>query len=138
VTCAIDASALVAYLKHETGWNVVAALLADADNDCYAHAVNVGEVYLHFLRTADRTHAEEAVEDLERAGVKVRVDLDPAFWKDVFELISVARQPGRHLPLADAFGIGLARRLGCELVTADHGDMDPLLPLGFCSVRFIR
>jgi predicted nucleic acid-binding protein len=54
------------------------------------------------------------------------------------DMIVHLRAARSSLSLADAFGIALAGRFGCEFVSGDHADMDQLLPLGLCKVRFIR
>jgi predicted nucleic acid-binding protein len=43
-----------------------------------------------------------------------------------------------RISLADCFGIALARRVGGELVTSDHHEIDPILPLRLCPLQFIR
>ena len=136
---ALDASAMLAYLRQEAGEDIVAELLADPNNECFAHAVKLCEVYRGFLASANRTAAEAAIQGLYTDGVLPREDMDQPFWQDIGDMIALARAtPGMALGLADAFGLALARRLGCEFVTSDHRDMDPLLPLGLCPVRFIR
>lgn len=136
---ALDASAMLAFLKQEPGWQVVEALLLDPNSACHAHAINLCEVYYYFVRTADRSTAVAAIKDLCTAGVQPREDLDEPFWQDVGDMIAAARKvPGLALSLADACGLALARRLGCEFVADDHQHLDPLLPLNLAQVRFIR
>ena len=56
----------------------------------------------------------------------IREDMDIAFW----------RQAGRYkaiihrVSLADCFAITLANRIGGELVTSDHREMDPIAASG--------
>jgi PIN domain nuclease of toxin-antitoxin system len=133
----LDASALLAYLRRETGWELVAQLLADSAIECYAHAINLCEVYYGFCRREGRPAALTAIRDLYTAGVLAREDLDEAFWRDIGDMIATGRGGGRTIPLGDACGMALARRLACDFVAADH-NLDPLLPLGFCRVVFIR
>jgi predicted nucleic acid-binding protein len=130
---------MIAYLRHEPGWNVVADLLRDTANACVAHAVNLSEVFRYFRASSDQATARAAISTLFTDGVLAREDMEQPFWEDIAEMIVLARAtPGLTLPIADAFGIAMARRLGCELVSSDHKDLDPLLPLGLCAVRFIR
>src|SRR5437899_1611100 len=122
---------MIAYLRQEPGWQVVDQILQNPADVSYAHAVNLCEVYYYFVRVANRTIAQAAIADLFAAGVVAREDLDQAFWEDVGDLIATVRNtPGLALSLADACGIALARRLGCEFVADDHAHLDPLLPLG--------
>src|SRR6059058_3884891 len=128
---ALDASAMLAYIKRETGWEQVAALLASASDTCYAHAVNLCEVYYQTFLKAGRTTARGAIAGLLAHGVLAREDMDQPFWEDVGNIIAQVRAaPGLSMSLADAIGIALARRLGCEFVTADRKELTPLVPLG--------
>ncbi len=135
----LDAGPLIAFLRQEPGWEVVAALLADPAVACYAHAVNVCETYYLVARQSDRASALAAVGAIAAAGVVVREDLGPALWQDVGDLIALVRNtPGLALSLADAFGLALARRLECPFVSTDRGELEPLAALGLATVEFIR
>jgi predicted nucleic acid-binding protein len=128
-----DASAMVAYLAGEPGAPVVHTILNDSSALCYAHAVNLCEVFYDLLRTADERRACQAIDDLLAAGVIERRDLSRAFWESVGELKSRGR-----ISLADCFSIALAQNLGGEVVTSDHHEFDPLVHLKIVPVRFIR
>ena len=129
----MDSGALIAYLQGEPGGNEVALLLADTQNALSVHAVNLTEVYYHFLRAFDEPTADNAINDLISDGMIVREDLDMSFWKSVGKLKARGR-----LSLADCFCIALAQRLSCEVVTTDHHEFDPLVSLNLCTFRFIR
>lgn len=75
----LDACAMLAYLNGETGAESVEALLADPDEPCFAHSVNLCEVYYDFLRRADQRTAREAISDLLADGVVERRDLARRF-----------------------------------------------------------
>ena len=131
---ALDGSALLAFLYDEPGAAMVEGLLLDAGNTCFAHAVNLCEVFYDYYRAGGEVQAQNALARLLAASVLPRADLDPAFWQQV----------GRHkamyrpIAIADCFCIALAQRLGGEVVTSDHREFDPLVPLGLCPIRFIR
>lgn len=83
---AIDGCAILAFLRGEPGDSMVAGLLADDDNLCQAHAVNLCEVYYDTLRVATaydpatgEAQAREDVAKVLAAGVRVREDLDRDF-----------------------------------------------------------
>ncbi len=130
----LDASALIAFLRDEQGAEVVEALLLDPENDCFAHALNLCEVFYGFHRDAGEVAAQTAIGSLRAAGVIPRADLDDAFWQEAGRLKSTFRR----VSLADCLCIALARRQGAELVTSDHHEFDALAPLGLCTIRFIR
>ena len=126
---------MIAYLRDETGADIVQDLLVDNTELCMAHAINLCEVYYKLVRYTDEDEVRSAIQDLlEAKGLVVRDDLDDAFWFDV----------GRHkaaignVPLADCFVVALANRTYAEVVTADHPDFDPIEEQGICRVRFIR
>ncbi len=129
----LDACAMLAYLQQEAGEDVLADMLKDATVTCFAHAVNMVEVYYHYLRVYDEAAANKAVATLESDGVIVREDLDEDFWKAVAGL----KRRGR-ISLADCFCIALAQRLGGEVVTTDHHEFDALVPLNLVPINFIR
>jgi predicted nucleic acid-binding protein len=124
---------MIAYVNGEPGADVVRQLLRDTSNTCYAHAVNLCEVYYGFARPLGEPAAQQLIQDLYAVRVIPREDLDQPFWRDAGHLKVVAR-----VSLADCFGMALARREGCELVTSDHHELDPLVPLGLCQILFIR
>jgi predicted nucleic acid-binding protein len=129
----LDACAMIAYLKGEQGGATVDRLLQDRRNTCYAHAINLCEVYYDFIRRADETTAEQVIADLAANGVAERGDLDPAIWRYAGKL-----KAGRRLSLADAIGLALAQRLGAEFVTSDHHEFDALASAGISPILFIR
>jgi PIN domain nuclease of toxin-antitoxin system len=129
----LDASAMLAYLRGENGASIVVTLLNNPEETCYAHAVNLCEVYYDFLRRTDEYIARQAIADLIADGVNERRDMNGRFWRKVGQ----HKARGR-ISLADCFCIALAQDLSAELVTTDHHEFDPLLPLGLCLISFIR
>lgn len=137
---AMDGCALLAFLRGEPGDLVVAGLLADEDNVCRVHAINMCEVYYDTLRMAaaldPATSEAQAKGDVAKtmtAGVELREDMDVDFWELVGRL---KVNPGK-ISLADCFVLALAIRTGATLVTADH-EFDRVVPLGLCPILFIR
>lgn len=74
---------MLAYLKGETGANVVDVLLRDPAERCYAHSVNLCEVYYDFLGRSDEQTAKQAISDLYADGVIERKDMSRRFWRTV-------------------------------------------------------
>jgi predicted nucleic acid-binding protein len=129
----MDACALIALLKAEPGADVVWAHLLDPNNACYAHALNLCEVYYYFRRNASEAAADGAIEDLRYLGVVERNDFDEAFWKDAGKL-----KAGGNISLADCIAVALTNRLAGTVLTSDHGEFDPVAAAGICNVTFIR
>jgi predicted nucleic acid-binding protein len=129
----LDASAMVAYLAGEKGDAVVASLLLDPGATCYAHSVNLCEVYYGTLRATDAKRARQTISTLYADGVIERRTLSRRFWQRIGGL-----KARGGISLADCFGIALAQELGGEIVTSDHHEFDPLVPLGIVTINFIR
>ena len=130
----LDASAMIAFLRKESGALIVAGYLLDANMQCLAHALNLCEVYYDFYRSDGPSMAASAIDDLFALGVIERDELDRPFWQEVGRLKAVHRK----VSLADCCGIALTNRTGGEFLTADHHELDPLAALKVCPITFIR
>ena len=132
----LDAGPMIAYMDGERGAPVVAQILTDNPNACYAHVFNLTEIYYIYFRRGGVTMAETAIQTLLAAGVIPRDDADEAFWKETGTF------KGSHaMSLPDAFCLALARRLGGTVITTvptDHGEFDPLVQHNYCPTLFIR
>ena len=130
----MDACAIVALLMGESGNNIVARLLANPNNLCLIHAVNLCEMYYDAVRRTDAATARQDIAALLSGGLVLRTDLDTAFWQSVGDL---KINPDK-LSLADCFALALAQRENGTLVTSDHHEFDPIVPLNLCPILFIR
>ncbi len=129
----LDASAMVAYIAGEPGDDVVTALLLDPAAICYAHSVNLCEVYYDTLRLTNERRARQVIATLFADGVIEQRTMSRRFWRRVGGLKARGR-----ISLADCFCIALAQEFSGEVVTSDHHEFDPLVPLGIVPIRFIR
>ena len=59
----LDASAMIAYLRDEPGAGIVAEALLDPESQCYAHALNLCEVFYDFHRASGQPEALRAISD---------------------------------------------------------------------------
>ena len=59
--------------------------------------------------------------------------MDREFWERVG-----AHKARGQIALGDCFCLALAETLGGQVVTSDHREFDPLVPLGICPITFIR
>jgi PIN domain nuclease of toxin-antitoxin system len=136
---ALDASAMLALVRSEPGAEVVDAALALPGNRCYAHYVNLCEVYYARARQDGEDVATEAIRYLIDDVMVVPFESpNPEFYWEVGRLRAFATSERLALSLADCFCLATARSLGCELLTSDHQEFDPLVPLGLCAITFIR
>jgi PIN domain nuclease of toxin-antitoxin system len=130
----LDASAMIAYLRDETGAEKVTQALAEPLNQCVAHAVNLCEVFYDFYRASGPDIAVEALSDLARVGVVENAQITRDFWQRVGALKAVHR----HVSLADCFLIALANQLQATVLTADHHEFDAMANQAVCAIDFIR
>lgn len=128
-----DASAMIAYVSAEPGGADVRVMLDTPKTVCYAHVLNLCEVYYHYVRTANQAAALLALQSLRTDGVIFRDDLDTMFWQSVGDLKA---QGGISLP--DCFCVVLSQRLSAEAVTADRAEFTRVQTQGLCPVYFIR
>ena len=89
----LDASAMIAYLRDEPGAGVVAAALLDLEPRCYAHALNLCEVFYDFHRATGQQVAFEAISDLLRVGVIEDANLAALVWQAAGTLKANLRKP---------------------------------------------
>jgi len=105
---------MIAYLRGEQGddffIHVVDKMLTDPAHTCYAHVLN-----------------------LKNDGLVIRRDASARLWQAAAQLKA---RGGVALP--DCFFVALAQQVGGTVVTSDHTEFDPLVPLGICPIHFIR
>ena len=129
----LDACAVIAYLRHEQGAELVRDLLGEEPPACMIHAVNFCEVYYDSIRCESEAAARTVVQELRSIGLAVREDMDEAFWQQI------GRYKAAHrMALADAFAVALADRVDADVVTSDRREFEPLAARNVCRVRFIR
>jgi len=129
----LDSCAMIAYLRKEIGADVVQKVIVDSANICYAHAINLCEVYYDFWRVGGKNAAEQAIEDLLVLGISERNDFDQSFWKEVGKI-----KVNNKASLADCIAIVLANQLGGTVLTSDHHEFDKIAQDRVCSIQFIR
>jgi predicted nucleic acid-binding protein len=134
VNLVYDSNVLIAYLEDEPGAEVVDALLADAANSGFVHAINLCEVFYHVRRKFGEEAAQEAYAGIRALGLELREDLDDELWQAAGRI----KADFHRISLADCLCIALADRVGAEVVTSDRHEMHPLAEAEVCRARFIR
>jgi predicted nucleic acid-binding protein len=129
----LDACAMIAYLKDEPGAEAVELRLRSPENRCYAHSIDLCEVFYDFLRASSEATAREAIEDLRRDGVIERKDMSRRFWYDMGSI-----KANERVSLADCHCIVLARQVSGEVLTSDRHEFGDVARMGLCRVHFIR
>lgn len=128
----LDACALIAYLRGETGCERVEEILAQTDDPVLIHAVNLGEVFYDGLRRGDEK-VKDLWEDTSELGIEIRRDLDDAF------VTTAAKWKARHrIAYADAFALALAQKESAVLATTDHNELDAVSAEGQVQFLWLR
>jgi len=125
-------------LRNESGSDLVAGLLDDADVPKMAHVANICEVCYHVAVELDDASGHAVVSVMRLLGIKIRGDMDPEFWQDMAELIADCKRKKRPLALGDAFGVALARRENVEFITADCGELEGVRTASVARITVIR
>ncbi|MGO8673053.1 MAG: hypothetical protein ACLQVD_17050 [Capsulimonadaceae bacterium] len=114
---------MIAYIEGEPGGSVVAMLLSDPNATCYAHSINLCEVYYKVIRRSGIKAARAAISSLFTDGVIERHDISRQFWERVGEhkargKISLrVRPPTERRPgmcRCTWLGLWLDRRSSCQ------------------------
>ena len=124
---------MIAYLRSEEGGDKVAALLSDPAAVCYAHIVNLVEVYYDFARHASVSDARQALAVLRADGVIEKRSMSREFAECVGQLKAQGR-----ISLADCLCIALAQTAAGQVVTTDYHEFDRLVPLNIVPIYFVR
>jgi predicted nucleic acid-binding protein len=133
-TLVFDACAVIALLRGEIGAETVASLLAEPDNRCKLHAVNLCEVYYDGIRRGDTSDAAR----LERLLTKSGFDIETAVPQPLWESVGQLKATHRRVSLADCFALAFALRENGTLITSDHHEFDPIAATGIYPIQFIR
>jgi PIN domain nuclease of toxin-antitoxin system len=134
VNYVLDACAMIAFLNDEDGADVVEGLLLKPANTCYAHAINLCEVFYDFHRAGGDGVGDAALRRLAEAGVVTRRISSMSFWRRAGRL----KSQYVRVSLADCCCTALAELEGAEVVTSDHREFDALAAAAVCPVRFVR
>lgn len=113
-TFVLDSSAMLAYLKNEPGWPLVAGILGDVTSMVYDHSVNLLEVRYNFGAPSIAGNSQKAAGALAQllaAGVQERSDNDEAFFEDVALVIAERCDAMRLGAAKGGADLGFGRRL---------------------------
>jgi predicted nucleic acid-binding protein len=129
-----DACALIAFASDEEGADLLETYMADDENSCFVHSLNLCEFYYQVYRHSSKSEASRIAAEFLDLGLLLRDDMDFEFLQDAGELKAIHKR----VSLADCCAIALARRLDAELVTSDHHELDSLADQGVCKITFFR
>ena len=112
----LDASALMAYLEKEAGYETVKELLtkaAESNKNLLMTTVNFGEVYYAVAREQDLEEAEKIAQLIQTFPIEF-IDVDLALARQ-----AALYKANQKLPFVDCFAAALAKLRKGELLTTD-------------------
>jgi predicted nucleic acid-binding protein len=112
----LDSWAVLAFLQDEPAAEQIEAVLADSQESArpaLISTVNLGEVWYQLARRKSEKRADEAILELQKAGLRVA----GADWALV--RLAAHFKAKYSLAYADCFAAALAKREGGEVLTGD-------------------
>ena len=132
-THCLDACAVMAYLRHEAGAEVLKGLIEQPTTFLAMHVCNLGEVYYDFFRDDGHTAAQTAWLNTLALPLALRRDADDT----CVQRVGVIKVEER-ISFADAFALALAERLCVPLITTDHHEFDTVEQKGHFRFLWLR
>ncbi len=130
----LDACAVIAFVRNETGADLVRETITNQNNNKMIHVVNLCEVYYNFYRDIGESETEKLIQELSDINIKTRFDLSSKIWRQVSQYKALIKR----ISLADCFALTLANQEKGILLTSDRKEFEPIIPLNICQINFIR
>lgn len=130
----LDACALIAFLRKESGGELVRDIILSPKHSIHIHALNLCEVYYDFARGQGESVADEMIQVVSEIGIIIDNDLDRDLW------VSAGRLKARikRISLADTLAVEHTNAFNATLLTSDHKEFDRLDNEKYCKIQFIR
>ena len=132
----MDACALIAFLRKETGWENVKTILLCAFNNTaviYMHEFNLLEVYYDMYRTINKEKADEEIKMIRHLPMIFNSILSDDIFKEAGRF-----KASYKISLADAVALAQASVTEATLLTCDHHEFDvieTIEPIQFLWIR---
>jgi len=133
ITHVLDASALIVFLREETGYERFVELLKQDESYFAMHIVNIGELYYVFWRSDGENKAEETWSKTTEMPIRIVNSLNESFVKRVGRWKVTQR-----ISYADAFALATAEEHGVSLVTTNHREFDPIERAGLLKFYWLK
>jgi len=118
----LDACALLALLRDETGADIVAGIINDSNIGTALvsiHKANLLEVYYDVYRTAGKAKADDVISKIKSQPIKIISEISDALFEEAGRLKALYK-----VSFADIFALAEASVSKAILLTADHHEMD--------------
>jgi predicted nucleic acid-binding protein len=120
----MDACALIAFLRDETGAEIVTTILKSADvgiAEIQMNNLNLLEVYYDIYRWIGKEKADEELAMIRELPIIIRLELSDVVFREAGRLKATHR-----ISLADSVALAEASISGGTLLSADHHEMDAI------------
>ena len=131
----MDACAMIALLKNETGADVVASIYKkakDGNAKIIMNRINLLEVYYGFYHADGKNYAEKILSGITQSIISI-TEFDEVLFPIAGRLKALYK-----ISLADSIALAQTITLGAELLTTDHHEFDVIEnnePITFQWVR---
>jgi predicted nucleic acid-binding protein len=124
---------VIAYLRNETGADVLKEIIEQPTSFLAIYVCNLGEVYYDFFRSDGLAVAQLVWSNILTLPLALRRDSDDEF----IQRVGVIKVEER-VSFADAFALALAERLDLPLITTDHHEFDAVEQKGHFHFVWLR
>jgi len=128
----LDACALLAMLRNESGADKVAATINAANEgeaEVTMHKANLLEVYYDLYRTLGKEKAALVLGEIKKRPIKINAEITDEVFEEAGRLKALYK-----ISFADSFALAQSIIADGELLTSDHHEFDAIE--GKESVRF--
>ena len=119
----LDACAVIAFIKKETGWETVLDILSKSikgESVVFIHEINLLEIYYGFYHEKGKEYAEQKISETSSFFTIIRGLTDAAFSE------AGRLKASYKISLADSIALAEASVSGGTLLTADHHEFDTI------------
>ncbi|MCL2147520.1 MAG: PIN domain-containing protein [Synergistaceae bacterium] len=132
----LDACALLALLRDETGAEIVAAAINAANNgeaEIEMHKANLLEVYYDLYRSHGKEKANLILSEVKKRPIRINAEITDEIFAEAGRL-----KASYKISFADSFVLAQASISGSDLLTADHHEFDTIEESEPIKFRWIR
>ena len=118
----LDACALIAYFKNETGSEAMVQFFCQADDgdiSIFMHKLNLLEVFYGFYRDDGKEKADAILDDSLLLPIIFVDELEESLFREAGRL-----KASHDISFADSIALALASVRGGSLITADHHEFE--------------
>ena len=131
----LDACAVIALIKKETGWEIVLDKLSKhikGEAVVFIHEINLLEIYYGFYKEKGKDYAEKVISETSSFFTVIKGLTDAAFSE------AGRLKASYKISLADSIALAETIVSGGELLTADHHEFDVIEKQEKIQFKWIR